>query len=41
MPMTDDRRVGMHLGHLTRGSRAELDRRLAALGLSQARWLVL
>ncbi|AKF50348.1 Transcriptional regulators [Pseudomonas syringae pv. syringae HS191] len=41
MPMTDEHRFGMQLGHLTRGWRAELDRRLADLGLSQARWLVL
>jgi MarR family transcriptional regulator for hemolysin len=39
--MTDEHRFGMQLGHLTRGWRAELDRRLADLGLSQARWLVL
>ena len=32
---------GMQLALLTRGWRAELDRRLATLGLSQARWLVL
>ncbi len=41
MPLTEDHRFGMQLGHLTRGWRAELDRRLAGLGLSQARWLVL
>ncbi|KPX00309.1 Transcriptional regulator, MarR family [Pseudomonas amygdali pv. lachrymans] len=41
MPLTDEHRFGMQLGHLTRGWRAELDRRLADLGLSQARWLVL
>lgn len=41
MPLTDEHRLGMQLGHLTRGWRAELDRRLADLGLSQARWLVL
>ena len=31
----------MQLAQLSRGWRAELDRRLADLGLSQARWLVL
>jgi MarR family transcriptional regulator for hemolysin len=41
MPMTDEHRFGMQLAQLTRGWRAELDRRLAELGLSQARWLVL
>jgi MarR family transcriptional regulator for hemolysin len=41
MPMTDEHRFGMQLAHMSRGWRAELDRRLAELGLSQARWLVL
>lgn len=41
MPLTDQHRFGMQLAHLSRGWRAELDRRLAGLGLSQARWLVL
>ena len=41
MPMTDEHRFGMQLAQLSRGWRAELDRRLAGLGLSQARWLVL
>lgn len=41
MPMTDEHRFGMQLAHMSRGWRAELDRRLADLGLSQARWLVL
>lgn len=41
MPLTDRHRFGMQLAHLSRGWRAELDRRLAGLGLSQARWLVL
>jgi len=31
----------MQLAQMSRGWRAELDRRLAGLGLSQARWLVL
>jgi MarR family transcriptional regulator for hemolysin len=39
--MTDEHRFGMQLAQLSRGWRAELDRRLAGLGLSQARWLVL
>lgn len=41
MPLTDEHRFGMQLAQITRGWRAELDRRLADLGLSQARWLVL
>lgn len=41
MPQTDKHRFGMQLAHISRGWRAELDRRLAGLGLSQARWLVL
>lgn len=41
MPLTDQHRFGMQLAHLSRGWRAELDRRLAGMGLSQARWLVL
>jgi MarR family transcriptional regulator for hemolysin len=41
MPLTDEHRFGMQLAHLSRGWRAELDRRLADMGLSQARWLVL
>jgi MarR family transcriptional regulator for hemolysin len=38
---TDQHRFGMQLAQMSRGWRAELDRRLAGLGLSQARWLVL
>lgn len=41
MPLTDQHLFGTQLAHLSRGWRAELDRRLAGLGLSQARWLVL
>lgn len=41
MPLTDQHRFGMQLAQMSRGWRAELDRRLASLGLSQARWLVL
>ncbi|WP_296261509.1 MULTISPECIES: MarR family transcriptional regulator [unclassified Pseudomonas] len=41
MPLTEEHRFGMQLANLSRGWRAELDRRLAELGLSQARWLVL
>jgi len=41
MPLTDQHRFGMQLAQMSRGWRAELDRRLADLGLSQARWLVL
>jgi len=41
MPLTDQHRFGMQLAQMSRGWRAELDRRLAGLGLAQARWLVL
>ena len=41
MPLTDQHRFGMQLAQMSRGWRAELDRRLAGLGLSQARSLVL
>lgn len=41
MPLTDQHKFGMQLAHMSRGWRAELDRRLAGLNLSQARWLVL
>jgi MarR family transcriptional regulator for hemolysin len=41
MPLKEEHRFGMQLAQTTRGWRAELDRRLADLGLSQARWLVL
>ena len=41
MPLTEQHRFGMQLAQMSRGWRAELDRRLAGLGLSQARWLVL
>lgn len=37
----EQHRFTMQLAQLSRGWRAELDRRLADLGLSQARWLVL
>lgn len=39
--MYEQHRFGMQLTQLSRAWRAELDRRLADLGLSQARWLVL
>ncbi len=39
--MYEQHRFGMQVTHLSRAWRAELDRRLAELGLSQARWLVL
>ena len=42
MPFSDNQhRFGMQLAQMSRGWRAELDRRLAGLNLSQARWLVL
>jgi len=39
--MYEQHRFGMQLTQLSRAWRAELDRRLADLGLSQARWQVL
>lgn len=39
--MYEQHRFGVQLMHLSRAWRAELDRRLADKGLSQARWLVL
>ncbi|WP_263144321.1 MarR family transcriptional regulator [Pseudomonas sp. RIT-PI-AD] len=41
MSYSDEHRFAMQLAQLSRGWRGELDRRLADLGLSQARWLVL
>lgn len=41
MSQIEQHRFAMQLAQLSRGWRAELDRRLADLGLSQARWLVL
>ena len=41
MSYPDQHRFAMQLAHLSRAWRAELDRRLVGLGLSQARWLVL
>ncbi|UFH50281.1 transcriptional regulator SlyA [Pseudomonas sp. KNUC1026] len=41
MPLNDQHRFGTQLAQLSRAWRGELDRRLAGLGLSQARWLVL
>ncbi|TRX75774.1 MarR family transcriptional regulator [Pseudomonas mangiferae] len=41
MSYLDQHRFAMQLAQLSRGWRGELDRRLADLGLSQARWLVL
>ncbi|MDH1262536.1 MULTISPECIES: MarR family transcriptional regulator [unclassified Pseudomonas] len=41
MSLTDQHRFAMQLAQLSRAWRAELDRRLVGLGLSQARWLVL
>lgn len=39
--MYEQHRFALQLAHLTRAWRAEMDRRLADSGLSQARWLVL
>lgn len=39
--MIEQHRFGVKLMHLSRAWRAELDRRLADKGVSQARWLVL
>ena len=41
MSQLDQHRFAMQLALLSRSWRAELDRRLSDLGLSQARWLVL
>ncbi|KRW62230.1 MarR family transcriptional regulator [Pseudomonas sp. TTU2014-080ASC] len=41
MSHTDQHRFAMQVAQLSRSWRAELDRRLVGLGLSQARWLVL
>lgn len=41
MSQLDQHRFAMQVAFLSRSWRAELDRRLAGLGLSQARWLVL
>ena len=41
MPQFLQHRFAMQLAQLSRAWRAELDRRLVGLGLSQARWLVL
>ncbi|MGE8499250.1 MAG: MarR family transcriptional regulator [Pseudomonas sp.] len=41
MSLADQHRFAMQLAQLSRAWRAELDRRLVGLGLSQARWLVL
>jgi MarR family transcriptional regulator for hemolysin len=41
MSHTDQHRFAMQVAQLSRAWRAELDRRLIGLGLSQARWLVL
>lgn len=41
MSLSEQHRFAMQLAQLSRSWRAELDRRLAGLGLSQARWLVL
>ncbi len=41
MPQFQQHRFAMQLAQLSRSWRAELDRRLVGLGLSQARWLVL
>lgn len=41
MPYRERRDYGMQTAQLARALRAELDRRLSGLGLSQARWVVL
>ena len=41
MSPSEPHRFAMQVAQLSRAWRAELDRRLAGLGLSQARWLVL
>jgi len=39
LPLNDQERFGLHLGLVARLWRAEIDRRLAAFGLTQSRWL--
>ncbi|ARU88008.1 MarR family transcriptional regulator [Pseudomonas sp. M30-35] len=41
MSLSDQHRFAMQIAQMSRAWRAELDRRLVGLGLSQARWLVL
>ena len=41
LPLNDQERFGLHLGLVARLWRAEIDRRLAAFGLTEARWLTL
>lgn len=41
MSYPDEHRFAMQLAQMSRAWRAELDRRLVGMGLSQARWLVL
>ncbi|MFI8481211.1 MarR family transcriptional regulator [Pseudomonas sp. NPDC078700] len=41
MSLSDQHRFAMQIAQMSRSWRAELDRRLVGLGLSQARWLVL
>ncbi|WP_339512701.1 MarR family transcriptional regulator [Pseudomonas sp. RL_15y_Pfl2_60] len=41
MSSSDQHRFAMQIAQMSRAWRAELDRRLVGLGLSQARWLVL
>lgn len=40
-PLNDQERFGLHLGLAARLWRAEIDRRLAAFGLTESRWLTL
>lgn len=39
--LNDQERFGLHLGLVARLWRAEIDRRLAAFGLTESRWLIL
>lgn len=41
LPLNDQERFGLHLGLVARLWRAEIDRRLAAFGLTESRWLTL
>lgn len=41
MPLAERERIGLDLGRLARLWRARLDERLAPLGLTQAKWVIL
>lgn len=41
LPLNDQEQFGLHLGLVARLWRAEIDRRLAAFGLTESRWLTM